>query len=77
MPWLVRLMKIYRFGTTGRARARTGNPRLRYLAETSALALDSNVPVRSYRVLFRLLRVIPGINSFNRLYRFALVTGGS
>jgi O-methyltransferase involved in polyketide biosynthesis len=69
-PWLARMMKIFRWGLRNPAEIERWNPRLRFLAEASVLALYSWIPVRSYRVVYKLGTRIPFMKSFSPLVRF-------
>lgn len=69
-PWIVKLLKIYRWGIPDGRLLERWNPRLTYVAETSAMAEFSKVPVKSQRILFRLGNAIPATRKFNRCFRY-------
>jgi O-methyltransferase involved in polyketide biosynthesis len=65
-----RFSKIAHWGLGDPRELERWNPRLRYLETTSALAQFAKIPVARYRRVYRLCNAIPGVRSFNRLYRF-------
>jgi methyltransferase (TIGR00027 family) len=69
-PLHTRLVRLFRWGLRDGRDVEGWNAGLTYVAGSSVLAQGPRVPVRSVRVLYRLGSVLPGLNGFERLYRF-------
>ena len=69
-PWVVKLMKIFRWGIRDGQQLEQWNPRLKYVEETSPMARFAEIPVRSQRLVFRMCNAIPAAGRANRQFRF-------
>lgn len=70
-PWVVLGRKIFRWATRGGRELGQWDPRLKLLARTSPLAEYARIPSPGYRLLYRLMNAVPGLNRVNPYFRFA------
>ncbi|MQA87081.1 MAG: class I SAM-dependent methyltransferase [Streptosporangiales bacterium] len=70
VPWVVKLMKIFRWGIRDGRQLEQWNPRLKYLEETSPTAHFAEIPVPSMRMVYRICNAIPATRNYNRQFRF-------
>jgi O-methyltransferase involved in polyketide biosynthesis len=69
-PWMTRLVKAFRWGIRDGREIERWNPRLRCVEQPPFTAHFATIPVRRYRVLYRLGNVIPVWRNMFREYRF-------
>lgn len=69
--WMTRVSKHNRWGLHDAREVEEMDSRLTYVAETSLMAGSAQIPVRRYRVIYRIGHSIPAIRKFNRQFRFA------
>lgn len=69
-PWIVRLMKIFRWGIRDGREIERWNPRLRCVVTTSPMDQYWRISTKGYRMLYRLGTAIPAMRRFNPMFRF-------
>ncbi|HEX4811141.1 MAG TPA: class I SAM-dependent methyltransferase [Nonomuraea sp.] len=71
-PWLFRLVKIFTWPLRDGREVERRNPRLICAEQLPFTANHHIIPVRGYRVLYRLMNAVPIVRNMFRWYRFTL-----
>jgi O-methyltransferase involved in polyketide biosynthesis len=70
--WLVRMLKAFRWGIRDPGQIERQNPRLRCLEQVPFTTHYAWIPVRRYRILYRVMNGIPRLRSMFHEFRFTL-----
>jgi O-methyltransferase involved in polyketide biosynthesis len=70
VPWMTRLIKVFHWGIRDGREIERWNPRLRYVAQVPFTTHFAKIPVRRYRVLYRLGNGIPAFRNLFPQFRF-------
>ncbi|GAA2852707.1 class I SAM-dependent methyltransferase [Streptosporangium fragile] len=70
-PWVTRMIKVFHWGVRDGREIERWNPRLRCVAQVSFGAGYERIPVRRYRLVYRLGNGIPTWRRMSQLFRFA------
>lgn len=69
-PWLARMVRQFRWAPRNAREIERWNPRLACAELVPFTAGHRRIPVRRYRVLYRLMHAVPGLRSMARYHRF-------
>ncbi|WP_214414145.1 class I SAM-dependent methyltransferase [Sphaerisporangium fuscum] len=69
-PWVVRMVKIFRWSPRGGRDVERWNPRLTCAGQVPFTTHHRRIPVRRYRMLYRLLHAVPALRNMSVAYRF-------
>ncbi|SEG96728.1 O-Methyltransferase involved in polyketide biosynthesis [Nonomuraea solani] len=69
-PWLGRLVKLCRWAPRDGREVERWNPRLKCAEQVPFTTHYHRIPVRRYRVLYRLMHAVPALRHMMREYRF-------
>ncbi|MEV1170366.1 class I SAM-dependent methyltransferase [Nonomuraea sp. NPDC049784] len=69
-PWVVRMAKLFHWSPRDGRDVERWNPRLTCADQVPLTAHYRRIPVRLYRVIYRLMNAVPGLRNMSVEYRF-------